>query len=134
MALAQMVSDLESAGYQVAPPFDIPACSVGFDHFRRRYWVLAHTDRNGKPSRPVNGEVEVMQGRCCVPGSVGEKNGVSSKMDRLRGLGNAVVPQVVAQIGRAILKAESEMGGLRYRVSDLEERERMRAGETDDGS
>ena len=28
-----------------------------------------------------------------------------------RGLGNAVVPQVVAQIGRAILEAENEMVG-----------------------
>tara|TARA_Y100000114_G_scaffold54635_1_gene49943 strand:- start:292 stop:1167 length:876 start_codon:yes stop_codon:yes gene_type:complete len=32
-------------------------------------------------------------------------NGVSSRVDRIKALGNAVVPQVVAQIGRAILEA-----------------------------
>jgi DNA (cytosine-5)-methyltransferase 1 len=34
-------------------------------------------------------------------------NGISRRVDRLRALGNAVVPQVVEQIGRAILQAET---------------------------
>jgi DNA (cytosine-5)-methyltransferase 1 len=33
-------------------------------------------------------------------------HGVSSRVDRLKGLGNAVVPQIPELIGRAILKAE----------------------------
>jgi DNA (cytosine-5)-methyltransferase 1 len=34
--------------------------------------------------------------------------GVSDKVDRLKGLGNAIVPQIAYQIGLAILQAEKE--------------------------
>ena len=43
----------------------------------------------------------------CVEPNVGRvANGISNRVDRLKGLGNAIVPQIVYQIGLAILEAE----------------------------
>jgi len=35
-------------------------------------------------------------------------NGISNRVDRIKGLGNAIVPQIAYQIGLAILEAESK--------------------------
>jgi len=45
MVLEQVLSDLESAGYNTET-FIIPACAVGALHKRDRLWIVAHT--NGK--------------------------------------------------------------------------------------
>jgi DNA (cytosine-5)-methyltransferase 1 len=45
LALEQVLSDLESAGYHTET-FIIPACAVGALHKRDRLWIVAHT--NGK--------------------------------------------------------------------------------------
>lgn len=47
-------------------------------------------------------------------------HGVSGRVHRLRGLGNAIVPQIAEQIGKAIMKAEAEdikyQGGGAYKA------------------
>ena len=43
------------------------------------------------------------------PGVVRVANGVPSRVDRIRGLGNAVVPQIPEIIGRAIIQAEAQI-------------------------
>jgi DNA (cytosine-5)-methyltransferase 1 len=35
-------------------------------------------------------------------------NGIPNRVDRLRGLGNAIVPQIAYQIGKAIMEAEND--------------------------
>jgi DNA (cytosine-5)-methyltransferase 1 len=35
-------------------------------------------------------------------------NGISNRVDRIKGLGNAIVPQIAYQIGLAILEAEKK--------------------------
>jgi|TARA_R100000482_G_scaffold81767_1_gene32314 DNA (cytosine-5)-methyltransferase 1 len=106
VALEQVVLDLEASGYTVAPPLEIPACAIGHNHRRSRLWFLAHTNGDGKSHGTVNAEAPKLSRNYCDAGNLGERNGVPNRVDRLKALGNAVVPQVVAQIGRAILAAE----------------------------
>jgi site-specific DNA-cytosine methylase len=100
MALEQVVSDLESAGYKVAPPFEIPACAVGHDHRRARYWFLAYSDVRGQHERAFHAKAQVLPWVDPDAGRMGKAYGISDRMD---GLGNAVVPQIPEIIGRAIL-------------------------------
>lgn len=105
-ALEQVVSDLEAIGYEVAPPLEVPACAFGFDHWRARLWILGHADRNREPGRPVYAEASVLPRDSSHAGDVGEADGLPSRMDRLAGLGNAVVPAIPEWIGRHILSEE----------------------------
>jgi DNA (cytosine-5)-methyltransferase 1 len=106
VALDQVVSDLEAIGFQVAPPLEIPACAVGLDHHRPRLWFLGHADSDSKPRLPIDAEVAGLSWRRSVTGSARGPHGVPSRVDRLRALGNAVVPQIPELIGRAILASE----------------------------
>lgn len=44
VAIEDMLSKLESFGYEVAPPFVIPACAIDAGHERMRVWIVAHLD------------------------------------------------------------------------------------------
>lgn len=106
MALEQVVSDLEAVGYEVMA-LRIPACAVGFPHRRDRIWVCAYADRESESRCSVDAE---MAGSAMLGQSAGGArgaNGLPAGLDarRRRALGNAVVPQVVEQIGRAVMGA-----------------------------
>ena len=107
LGLDQVVSDLEGSGYEVAPVLEIPACAVGCDHRRSRLWILGYSDSNCQSGRAVNAEASVLQGGGGVTGGMGAQDGLSGRLDRhrLKGLGNAVVPQVAEYIGRLIMAA-----------------------------
>jgi DNA (cytosine-5)-methyltransferase 1 len=44
LGLDDSISDLESIGYEVAPPLEIPACATNAPHERNRIWIIAHLD------------------------------------------------------------------------------------------
>jgi len=106
VALERVVSDMEALGYEVAT-FVIPACAVGFDHRRDRYWILGYADQNRKPGSAVDAQAPRMQGNRNVARRMGTTYGLPGRMDRMRLLGNALVPDIPEQIGRAIIESES---------------------------
>lgn len=126
MGLDQVLSDLEMGGY-TSGVASIPACAVGAGHVRKRTWLFAHANRERRdyPSeKPTRNETESELGKkheyrepCGVnlsdwerdiESAVGrEFHGLPNRVDRLRGLGNAIVPQVAAEILRCMMRVDS---------------------------
>ncbi len=81
---------------------------------RNRWWSIAHTHDKGQLHGALNAEMAKLPEICedlwgweNFAGTIRVSDGLPNRMDRLRSLGNAVVPQVVEVIGRAILKSGS---------------------------
>lgn len=111
-------SELESLGYAVLP-FRLRACCFGALHQRERVFLLAEdTDANGErlegrktkaKARHANEPERRMDtinwnDLLAVPG-LGSRAGLPDYVDRVKGLGNAVVPQVAEWIGRRIVES-----------------------------
>ena len=109
--LALVLQDLCSLGYD-AEWHCIPASAVGAPHRRDRVWVIAYRNSDGdcQPALSVDDEAS----RVSYPSSSNVwttdppvhrmADGLSGRMDRLKQLGNSVVPQIPELIGRAILQ------------------------------
>ena len=114
-----VVADLTALGYDAEWRI-ISAASVGANHRRDRLIVVAYssggTSGNPQPHRlrEVFGKTAKFREPNSTTRAIGDwwaiepdvgrvANGVSSRVDRLRGLGNAVVSQVAEIIGRLIV-------------------------------
>ena len=116
MGLDNVLSDLEGEGYSWEA-FVIPATSVKLPQGRERVWVVAYPLQGQrqvariaarswwKPEQISWDEMGEMQ---ATPDFLGNVDGLSNRMDRCRGLGNAVVPQIPELIGKAIMEQENE--------------------------
>ena len=132
MGLDAVCCDLENEGYTTRS-IVIPACAVGAPHQRDRVWLVAHSAsereqrimaKRGRETAKDEGSGGHPNGEL-IRGNTrstegGWKNqwaleprmdrvvdGVSRRVDRLRGLGNAIVPQVVAEILRCMMSVDS---------------------------
>lgn len=120
LALDGVLADLEAIGY-AARAFDIPACAVGAPHERRRIFIVAHAAGERQPEPRITwplsideqapGDWEASDAldairRGSVPALCGSNDGVPKRVDRLRALGNAVVPQQAYPIFKAIAEIE----------------------------
>jgi len=117
----EICTQLEGEGYTVQS-FIIPATAVNAPHKRERVWIIAYTERNGLEELPEQwGEIKrILQkasntftthstikriNRCGNRDINRGDYGLSSGLDRnnrLRALGNAIVPQVAEAIMQVI--------------------------------
>ena len=121
MGIDSVLSDLEGVGY-TTQTFDLPAASVGANHQRRRMFIVGHNETSlaytpgeglqGQPSPSLSQRQETVRHNWSrhrwlpTPRICRRGDGVQKRMDRLKGIGNSVVPALVAEIGGAILAAE----------------------------
>jgi DNA (cytosine-5)-methyltransferase 1 len=105
-----VLADLHAIGFD-AEWSVVTACSVGASHTRRRLFAVAYPHRDREPMFPLDGEVAWLptvaghRGHWGIPTAddVRADDGVPDRVDRLRTLGNAVVPDVAEHIGRLIV-------------------------------
>ena len=117
MELNEMLSDLESEGYEVCP-IVVPACAVEAPHRRDRMWIIANSFSDGAgriaPLSFQEGSFlwksyGIYDSRTWLKTNGGidrENDGIPRELDRIKSLGNAIVPQVAEQIFRAIKEIE----------------------------
>lgn len=109
-----VLADLADLGFDAE--WDVlTACSVGAPHPRRRLFAVAHAHENGKPVRALDAQAPVVPSSASdhrdgwqpTAADVGADDGLPHRLDRLRALGNAVVPQVAELVGRRLMTAVS---------------------------
>lgn len=128
MVLEQVCSDLEATGYEVWP-LVIPACAINAPHRRDRVWILANNESFRRKEGRISSRVDTkgppkaqrewsdfwfqsLGGNLIEfrkedePFICGMDDGLPDRVDRLKGCGNAIVPQVAYQIMKAIKEVD----------------------------
>lgn len=95
--MSEVWRDLEEIRYSLWPVI-LPAGAVGADHIRERLWFFGYPDSNGKPVCPINAETPGMPRGRGQPGGMVPSDGLPNRMACLRAFGNAIVPQVAAEV------------------------------------
>lgn len=129
--IQRIYNDLEGEGYRVEM-FAIPAFGIGALHKRERVWIVANSnsgrlleqdnvcEQQGRTDVLWTSKIgqtvcwEELEGGCrhtnkgrieepiSEPYVRGRNNGIPDRMDRIKGLGNAIVPQVAYEIFKTI--------------------------------
>jgi DNA (cytosine-5)-methyltransferase 1 len=140
MELDNVILDLENENYEVKS-FIVPACAANAPHRRDRLWVVANSNsiRGDKRvcdrkerfiQKDKKWDLEKVQQEWSqfIPDTwtaltardwfqynrkfSRRDDGLSRRLDRIKALGNAIVPQVVYPIMAIIKKIESEYNGI----------------------
>jgi len=106
IAIDQAEDDCESMGYKTKK-ISLSAKDMGADHIRERFWLLAYSDNDGELLRSINAKTRWMQGLDNsiwkdYPESLRMVDGLASRLDRLKAIGNGQVPLVAATAWRLL--------------------------------
>lgn len=118
LGIDQVFFDLEAESY-AARAFIVPACSADAPHRRDRVFIVAHTDCPRLQGREKAGDTRkerAQQDKQFARRSQREDgrdwpsepdvgrvaHGIPRRVDRLKGLGNAIVPQIAEKIATTI--------------------------------
>ena len=117
LGLDEVLCDLEREGY-TCWSFVIPACAIGAHHQRNRVWIIANLNSEGLQERFMQREIQKIERlndygqntplggkRFARPEVVRRFHGIPNRVDRIKALGNSVVPQLPEIIGRAIMES-----------------------------
>ena len=115
--MGRVLGDLAACGYDAE--WDcIPASAVGAGHLRDRIYILSYPSserREGmyqhfrKLSQNDKSHARTWNGGWVVKPYIQRMaNGLPDELDRLRGLGNAIVPQIAEALGRMIIRYEEQ--------------------------
>lgn len=127
--LGNVLGSLAAIGYD-AEWHCLQAADFGAPHIRDRIFILAHRQRDGSEAR-LSTPASWPQGNSKKSHNTGDRfdgwqgfshwateprmdrvaDGIPHRMDRLRGLGNAVVPQIAEWIGKQILEGSNAVDG-----------------------
>lgn len=123
MELERTLTDLESEGYETQA-FIIPACGVNAKHQRNRVFVVAHYSRigmEGRSAESVLGQPIIQIGQTSESFSEAERrydtfesrlcrslHRIPNGVDRIKSLGNSVVPAQVYPILAAIKQIDDQ--------------------------
>ena len=117
--MGDILGDLAQLGYDAEGGI-VSAASMGAPHLRKRVFIVAHADESGLEGRTQT--LRQKKGRNSDSGHIREKTSIDgrdcwwlvepnvgrvasrvpNRVDRLRGLGNAIVPQVAEWVGRRL--------------------------------
>jgi len=110
-AIRQAEKDLKLVGDWNVWVKRIGAADCGADHKRNRWWLCAYPHDQGELHSALDAEVAQLPKLCDgvwsganYAAALRVSDGFSGRVDRLKQLGNAVVPQIPEIIGRAIME------------------------------
>jgi len=118
--LEKVLCDLAAIGYD-AEWHCIPASAIGAYHQRDRIWIISNSNSKrceelwwtGTKNKTFFDPIECLGFWQTKPPVCGVAHGFPGRVDRLKQLGNSIVPQIAEMIGKVIMEMEN---GKTYRI------------------